>query len=78
MIPKIVHPHDVIYVPPEHGSCPSCGWALFAVVRTYMAETGEPVETNIQLGCIDCEVEIGGPLAQSLRHWIGSNYRVKA
>jgi hypothetical protein len=77
VIPKILHPHDLIYVPSERGSCLACGGALFAVACTYIAETGEPVEGSVELGCIDCEVEISGLLAQSLRHWVRSSYRAK-
>jgi hypothetical protein len=69
--------HDVVYIPSDRGTCAACGGGLFAVVRTYFDKTGEPVEDSIHVGCVNCDVEIGGPIATALRHWVSSNYRVK-
>jgi hypothetical protein len=74
---KVLGSHDVVNIPADQGACPACGGGLFAVVRTYFADTGEPVEDNIYVGCVDCDVEVGGPSAKALRHWVSSNYRVK-
>ena len=74
---KELGPHDVIYIPADQGICPACGGGLFAVVHSYFDDTGEPLESGIHVGCVDCEVEIDGRIAAGLRKWVLSNYRVK-
>lgn len=69
---------DVVYVPTDRGACPVCKSGLFATVRTYFADTGEPIENGIHVGCIDCDVEIGGSLQNQVREWVCSNYRIKS
>ncbi len=73
----LIGPHDVVYIPGERGKCPACGGGLFAVVHTYLADTGEPVKSGIHVGCVDCDAEIADPLRSELRDWISSNFRVK-
>jgi hypothetical protein len=69
--------HDVIYLPSDRGRCPTCGAALFAVVRSYF-DTGEPIQDTIHVGCANCDSEIGGSVTEPVRRWICDNYRVKA
>jgi hypothetical protein len=73
---QLLTSHDVVYLSPKQGTCPACGAALFAVVRTYFADTGEPVEQGMHVGCVNCDVEIGDPILSSVRHWVSSNYRI--
>jgi hypothetical protein len=69
---------DVVYVPTDREACPVCKSGLFAMVRRYFADTGEPIENGIHVGCIDCDVEIGGSLQNQVREWVCSNYRIKS
>ncbi len=68
---------DLVYIPADQGSCPVCGGNLFAVVRTYFAGSGEPIKNGIHVGCVDCDVEVGGLLQNFIREWVCSNYRDK-
>ena len=74
---KVLSSHDVVYVPADQGTCSACGGGLFAVVNLYLADTGEPVENGIHVGCTDCEAEISGVTVATVRQWVCSNYRVK-
>jgi hypothetical protein len=74
---KVLGAHDVVCIPADQGTCPACSGGLFAVVHTYFADTGELVENGIHIGCVDCDVEIGGATLTALQRWVSSNYRVK-
>jgi len=74
---KVLDSHDVVYLPAGRGTCAVCGGGLFAVVRRYFADTGEPVQDSIHVGCIDCDVEISDPTVTAARQWVSSSYRVR-
>lgn len=40
------------YVPREVAECPECGGELYAKAMAYVEETGQPVGTGIDIGCV--------------------------
>jgi hypothetical protein len=75
---KALSPHDTISVPTILATCPACTSGLFALVRSYFADTGEPIENSIFVGCVNCDAEIGSPVLNDVRQWVHSNYRVES
>lgn len=77
LLMKALGTYDIVNFPVDLEACPACAGGLFAVVRTYFADTGEPVESGIHVGCLNCDAEIGVPILTAVRLWVSSNYRVK-
>jgi hypothetical protein len=73
---KELGPHDVVYTPTDHGTCAACGGGLFAIIHAYFADTGEPLESGVQVGCVNCDFEITDPIVTVVK-LVLSNYRVK-
>jgi hypothetical protein len=68
---------DVIHVPSESATCPKCMSDLFAVIATYLPDTGEAIGAGIYVGCTNCDAEIDPPVMVGVREWVYANYRVK-
>jgi hypothetical protein len=64
---------EAIYVPADQGTCCTYGAGLFPNVRMYFADTGEPVDSAIYVGSVNCDVEIGDPI-KSVGRWATSNH----
>jgi hypothetical protein len=73
---RSVDAREVIQIPADQGTCPACGAGLFATIRTYFADTGEPIESGVHVGCVGCDVEIGEPMLKKVRQWVSSGHRV--
>ena len=39
----------MVYTPTDQGTCTACGGGLFAIIGTYFADTGEPLESGVQV-----------------------------
>jgi hypothetical protein len=74
---ELISCDDVIHLPSAIGACSSCGSGLFAVIRTYLPDTGKAVETGIYVGCTNCDQEVGTEFLVKVRDWVRSNYRVR-
>jgi hypothetical protein len=72
---KLIHPVQVIHVPQEVSICAACGRPLFAFIEGFF-DDGEPVETEIQTGCVGCDEEIERRVLEHVREWVHDGYRV--
>ncbi len=68
---------DVIHIPVAIAACSGCRSSLFAIIRTFLPDTGEPVKSGIYDGCTHCEMEVGLQELAKVRDWVYSNWRVE-
>ena len=49
---------------------------MFALVEVYFADTGEPIEDGIHIGCVACDEKVANPVLSKVRQWVISNCRI--
>ena len=74
---ELIKCSDVIHVSSDTAACSICASGLFAIIRTYFRDTGEPTKTGIDVGCTHCDEEVYPEVLEKVREWVCSNYRVQ-